>query len=111
MNPIKTRLTLNLKRRYSFFMFDGEEYNLAICNAFASKVLGIDTLNSLSEIKASIASKNPKRKNWKKILRTDREYVSFDGSSFPICYQERDFLDQMGIEPEQSFWMKIEVLG
>lgn len=111
MKPIQTRLTLNLKRRYSFFMSDEKNGNLAICNDFTSKLLGIEPLNSPSEIKASIASKNPKRKNWKKILRTDREYVSFDGSSFPVCYQERKFLDEMGIEPEQSFWMKIEVLG
>lgn len=111
MKPIKTRLTLNLKRRWNFFMFDGEEHDLSICNAFASKVLGIDTLNSLSEIKASIASKNPKEKNWKKIDRTSREYVSFNGDSFPLCIQESRFLNSMNIEPEQSFWMKIEVLG
>ena len=92
-------------------MFGGHECDLAICNAFASKILDIRLENSLDEIKVSIASKNPKEKNWKKIDRTEREYVSFNSASFPLCTQERHFLDSMNIEPEQSFWMKIEVLG
>jgi len=92
-------------------MLNEHGYDLAICNAFASKVLGIDELNSLSEIKVSIASKNPKQKNWKKLDRTSREHVSFNGYSFSVCIQERRFLDSMDIEAGQSFWMKIEVLG
>ena len=108
MEPIKTRLTLNLKRRYSFFMADQNGQDLAVCNNFTSKVLDIPLGNSLSEIKVSFASKNPKGKNWKKIERTGHNHVVFKGDSFPLCLQEAIFLNKMDVE--DFFWLKIEVL-
>ena len=109
MKPIKTRLTLNLKRNCSFFCSNRSESDLAICNAFVSKILDIRPENSLSEIKVSFASKNPKEKNWKKIERTHSNYVTFNDSRFPLCIEEQHFLNRM--EVEHFFWLKIEVLG
>ena len=109
MKPIKTRLTLNLKRNCSFFCSNRSESDLAVCNKFVSKVLDIRPENSLSEIKVSFASKNPKEKNWKKINRMDCDHVAFKDESFPICGPEIRFLNEMGVE--DFFWLKIEVLG
>jgi len=108
MKPIKTRLSLNLKRKYSFFCSNRSESDLAVCNKFVSKILDIRPENSLSEIKVSFASKNPKEKNWKKI-KLDGRYVFFKDESFPLCAQEARFLDEMGVK--EFFWLKIEVLG
>jgi len=105
----KTRLTLNLKRNCSFFMCNRSESDVAVCNKFASKLLDIRPENSLSEIKVSFASKNPKEKNWKKINRMDCNHVAFKDESFPICIEEVRFLNRMGVE--DFFWLKIEVLG
>jgi hypothetical protein len=107
MELTKTRLTLNLKRKYNFFCSNPTECDLAVCNAFVSKVLDIPLENSLSEIKVSFASKNPKGKNWKKI-KLDGRYVFFKDERFPLCDQETRFLDEMGVE--DFFWLKIEVL-
>jgi hypothetical protein len=90
-------------------MVEEKEHDLAICKAFVSKVLDIRPENSLSEIKVSFASKNPKEKNWKKINRMDCNHVAFKDESFPICIQEVRFLNEMGVE--DFFWLKIEVLG
>jgi hypothetical protein len=108
MEPTKTRLTLNLKRKFGFFMFDGKEYDLAVCNKFVCKILDILPENSLSEIKVSFSTKNPKGKNWKKIKRTEHNYVAFKDNSFPLCIEEQRFLNQMDVE--EFFWLKIEVL-
>jgi hypothetical protein len=108
MKPTKTRLTLNLKRISSFFCSNQSESDLAVCNKFVSKVLDIPLENSLSEVKISFASKNPKEKNWKKI-KLDGRYVFFKNSSFSLCIQEQRFLDEMGVK--EFFWLKIEVLG
>jgi hypothetical protein len=107
MELTKTRLTLNLKRNYGFFMFDGKEHDLAVCNKFVCKILNISPENSLSEIKVSFSSKNPKGKNWKKIKR-DVRYAFFKDDSFPLCAQEARFLNQMAVK--EFFWLKIEVL-
>jgi hypothetical protein len=109
MKSIKTRLTLNLKRNLSFFCSNLSESDLAVCNKFVCKILDIRLENSLSEIKVSFASKNPKEKNWKKIKRTHSNYVAFKDDSFPVCIQEARFLNEMGVE--DFFWLKIEVLG
>lgn len=109
MEPTKTRLTLNLKRRYNFFSFDGKEHDLAVCNDFVCKILDILPENSLSEIKVSFSSKNPKGKNWKKINRNGSNmHVTFKDDSFPLCIQELRFLNRMNVE--EFFWLKIEVL-
>jgi hypothetical protein len=108
MQPTKTRLTLNLKRKYSFFFSKERGEGLAVCNAFVSKVLGTPFENLLSEVKVSFASKNPKEKNWKKI-KLDGRYVFFKNSSFPLCPQEAWFLNDMRVQ--EFFWLKIEVLG
>lgn len=109
MKSTKTRLTLNLKRKCNFFKPEEKKRDLAICNAFVLKVLDIRPENSLSEIKVSFSSKNPKEKNWKKIKRTENDYVSFKGDSFPVCFQEARFLNAMSVE--HFFWLKIEISG
>jgi hypothetical protein len=90
-------------------MSNQSESHLAVCNEFVSKVLGSPLENSLSEIKVSFASKNPKEKNWKKIERTHNNYVTFNDSRFPLCIQEQCFLNHMRVQ--EFFWLKIEVLG
>lgn len=109
MTTASKRLSLVLHRRVSFFATSEGERDIAICNNFCSMVLGIDPLNNLQQIRASISLKNPKRKGWAKIEYSDylRE-VTFNGNRFHVCSEERYFLNSIGVV--NSFWIKIEDL-
>lgn len=90
----------------AFYYVKGKD--IAICRKFATAILGIPVYEAPSDVRGFFSRNNPKRKGWKRISYSDRNYVKFGSLEFVLCVEERTFLEQMNINIGDSFWIKIE---
>ena len=82
-----------------------------LCVPFISKFVGKvpDWMNTA--VSVNFSTNNPKKKGFRKILRSDDAEIKFNNKAFQICGSEIRTLDNAGIETGDSFWLKVEKVG
>ena len=89
------------------FFWDKEKTN-GLCVDFIKSF--IDDVSYGQTVEVTVSTNNPKRKNYRKIVRNKDERVMLSDIEFIVCYAERTVLNDLGIGIGDSFWIKVELL-
>jgi hypothetical protein len=105
---MKISKILKLESHKSFFWSDGREFGL--CIPFIRTLLNVNHIMDCS-VEVVFSNFNPKKKGFREVKRTDYGEVKLKDTKFELCYSERTFLIDSGIEIGDNFWMKAEIIS
>lgn len=89
---------------HSFFWHG--EYELGVCESFINRFIKVK--GDEQTVNITLSLKNPKKKGYRKILRSEDGVVRLNGERFSVCSTERIALDNAGVKVGDNFWIKVE---
>ena len=81
-----------------------------LCVPFISKFIGNVPEWVTTSVSVKFSTNNPKKKGFRKILRTDADEIKLGDDVFQLCYYEKKVLNNTGVNIDDSFWIKVEKL-
>lgn len=96
------------KSNRSFFW--DEDMANGLCVAFISKFIGKVPDRATTFVSVKFSTNNPKKKGFRKILRTGSDEIKLGDKAFQLCYHEIQVLENTGVNIDDFFWMKVEKL-
>jgi hypothetical protein len=106
---MKIKKTLSRDHYQSFFWDDIMHHGL--CLDFIKNLLSVKE-DITGKVEVTVSTINPKTKNFRKITRTSESEILLNSKEFKnskkfsVCYAELQLLDSLGIDINESFWMK-----
>jgi hypothetical protein len=76
-----------------------------LCLDFIKNLLSVKE-DITGKVEVTVSTINPKTKNFRKITRTSESEILLNSKKFSVCYAELQLLDSLGIDINESFWMK-----
>jgi hypothetical protein len=91
------------------FFWDKDMVN-SLCIPFVSKFVGKVPEWVTTSVSVKFSTNNPKKKGFRKILRTEGAEIKLEDDAFQLCWNEMEVLNDAGIKAGHFFWMKVEKL-